>query len=189
MTSCRHFSPQLFRACTTHFQSPQAILADGGNWLIPKRKALRAIRCSKAGDGSACRTRVLSLALTFPIRDQRRANICLYAIGIGRARATPVAFRFKSERTVCKPDFANPTRTHPTTPRQFKMHPNSSCRFSYRRAGQKGTSTSSTYQSSNPKYERKSRSHFAKFGQAAFKTVFRLSGANHSCLPAVIDSR
>ncbi len=135
------FAPNLFRACRTHFQLPQAILADCGNWLIPKRKALHAVRCLKAGDGSASQTRVLCLTLTLPDRDRRDANIFSYVIGIGRASATLVAIRLPSAPTACKPDFANTTRTHPTTPRQYQMHRNSSGRSSFRREGQKRTSS------------------------------------------------
>ncbi len=58
MAPCCHFAPSLVRACRNQFQLPQANLADRGNWLIPKRKVLHAIRCLEAGDFCAFQTRV-----------------------------------------------------------------------------------------------------------------------------------
>lgn len=112
-TQRRDFAPKLFRACRTYFQLPQAILAGSGNWLIPKRKAVRAKRCSKAGDGSADRTRVLCLALPLSLRDRRHAKVYPYGIGIARTSASPIAICFESMPSARKPDSSNKTRTHP----------------------------------------------------------------------------
>ena len=161
MTPCCHFAPYLFRACRTQFQLPQAILADCGNWLIPKRKALLAIRCLQAGDGSAFQTRVLCLTLTLPVRDRRDANVFPYAIGIGHTSATPNAFRFQSAPTAQKPDFESTTRTHPMTPRQLPNASKLKLQILVSEKGAKGTSTSRVHPSSNPRYERMSRSYFA----------------------------
>jgi hypothetical protein len=161
MAPCCRFAPSLARACRTQFQLPQANLADRGNWLIPKRKVLHAIRCLEAGDGSAFQTRVLCLTLTLPVRDRRDAKVFPYAIGIGPTRATPIAFCLQSAPPAHNPDFESTTRTHPMILRQLPNASKSSCRSSFRRVGQVGTYTSSKYPSSNPKYERKSRSYFA----------------------------
>ena len=161
MTPCRHFAPGPFREGRTHFQLPQAILANRGNWLIPKRKAFRAIRCSKAGDGSAYRTRAICPGPTLHSRDGGFAKVYLYAIGIARVCATSIAFRLKGAPITRKPYFRCKTHTHPITPRQYSMHQNSSCRFSFSESGAKGTSTSRVHPFSNPKYDRVLRSQFA----------------------------
>jgi hypothetical protein len=180
--SCRHRAPNLFRACRTHFQLPQAILANGVNWLIPKIKALLAVRCPKAGDGSASRTRVLCLALTLPLRDRRCAKVYPYAIGSGRMKASPIARRFQTPPPAHQPDFAGKNRTHRISLRQSQMHRNARRRFSSRRAGKKGTS-----QQSAPILQPQTGTLVAfqpaKPGQADVQTVFRLNGANRSCLP------
>ena len=149
-TQRRDFAPKLFRACRTYFQLPQAILAGSGNWLIPKRKALRAKRCSRAGDGSANRTRVLCLALPLSLRDRRHAKVYPYGIGIARTSATPIAICFQSTPCARRPNSANKTRTHPATPQQHQIHRNSGLQILDSKSGAKGTSISSVHPFSDP---------------------------------------
>lgn len=96
MTQYCHSGSSLFRAGVNSFQLPQAILAFFGNWLTPKRKILRVIRCLTAGNYCASQDRSLCLALPLVIRDGVNAKVFPDVIGWGRANASRSASRYYS---------------------------------------------------------------------------------------------
>jgi hypothetical protein len=116
MTQRCHLDPTLFRACKNDFQLPQAILAFGGNWLIPKRKILRVISGLKAGDDGACQSRSLSWTLPHGIRGKREAKVFHYATGIRCVKATRHAFRSQGATLGGKPALLSSTPTHLYSP-------------------------------------------------------------------------
>ena len=139
-----------FRASRTGNQLPQANLANCGNWLTPKRKALRSKRCLKAGDGSASQTRVSCLTLTLPIRGRRGTTLSPYAIGIRCRSATLIGIRFCGGQPTGKPNRSNPTRSHWPTPRIIQKCIELKKQILVRREGQKGLPTANLIQSQTP---------------------------------------
>ena len=186
MTQRCHLEDTLFRACKNDFQLPQATAAFGGNWLIPKRKILRVIRCLKAGDFCAFQLRLISLTLPHKIRNRMAGRVSHYAIGIRCVKATWRTFCHQSATLCGKPDLLSSSPPHPASPSQIQNRQRSRRRTSLSEEGKKGNLWQKLYPSSNTNV---ACAHIYVVRASRLFDGLKLSGANHSSLPAVIDSR
>jgi hypothetical protein len=139
------FGPSLLRAYINDFHLPRTLFAFCGNWLIPKRKISRVIRCLNAGDSGTIQARLLYLTVPLAVRDKKGGKVFLYAIGLGRANASLGTCDDQSAAPIGKRIFLSSTGTHRVSSRQNQKPQNSSSRSSLQREGVKGTSASSLY--------------------------------------------
>ena len=180
--------PQPRRACEIIFSCGKRSCYCS-NWLIPKRKVLRAVRRSEGRGLMRLSNPLLCLTLALPFETRRDAKVCPYAIGIGTPNATPPGFRLQNAEPSIKP-FSEP---HPHSSGHSPAMPNASKPdVTYPGSARSGKKNFHQQAMNFPQTRNMVACcvHISRsLGKAPYRRSSRLNGFNRSCLPAVIDSR